>query len=102
MRKKKDNRAFLFSDFYCTCCGRKSFPIIRQLGKEREPGHLKKLYCIYCQKEQNMVEIKNNGKYTLEHFLAEFNNGNFIAGERQVPYRQFIAELKKEGKVTCL
>lgn len=102
MRRKKDNRSLRFSDFYCTKCGRKNIPIIRQVGKEREPGHLKKLYCLYCNTEENMVEIKNNGKYTLEHFLAEYNYGNFENGERKVPYRQFIAELKKEGLVTCL
>ena len=36
---------FLPSDFYCTECGRKGIPIIRIAGKEREAGHLKKLYC---------------------------------------------------------
>ena len=39
-----------------------------------------------------MVEIKNKGKYTLEDFEIEYNEGNFINGERIKPYKQFIAE----------
>ena len=43
-----------------------------------------------------MVEVKQNGKYTLEDFLKEFNNGNFENGERKLPYKQFLAELRKK------
>ena len=96
MRKSKDIRLANFSDFYCTCCGHKGIPIIRKSGKDKEPGHLKKLFCLYCNDEKNMVEIKGNGKYTLEDFLIEYNNGNFINGERQLPYKQFIAECRKK------
>lgn len=74
---KKNNRFEFFSDFYCTQCGNKGIPLIRIAGKEREPGHLKKLFCLHCQKETNMVEIRNRGKYTLDNFLNEFNNNNF-------------------------
>lgn len=84
------------SDFYCTKCGHKGLPIIRKAGKEKEPGHLKKLFCLYCQDEENMVEIKSSGKYTLEDFLFEYNNGNFVDGKRVKPYKQFIAEKRKE------
>lgn len=96
MRKNKDIRLTNLSDFYCTCCGRKGIPIIRKAGAEREPGHLKKLFCLYCNDEKNMVEIKGNGKYTLEDFLIEYNNGNFINGERQLSYKQFIAECRQK------
>lgn len=84
------------SDFYCTNCGHKGLPIIRKAGKEKEPGHLKKLFCIYCNQEENMVEIKSNGKYTLEDFLIEYNNGNFKDGQRLKPYKQFLADYRKE------
>ncbi len=95
MRYSKDARLYKLSDFYCTECGNKGIPIIRS-NKAREPGHLKKLYCLYCNKDTNMIEIKQNGKYTLEDFLIEFNNGNFLNGERILPYTQFISEYRKE------
>ena len=97
MRKSKNfNRLAQISNFYCTKCGHKGIPILRKPGQTREPGHLKKLYCLYCDEEVNMVEIKNNGKYTLEDFLIEFENGNFVDGVRVKPYKQFISEYKKE------
>jgi hypothetical protein len=95
MRHTKDERIQKLSDFYCTYCGNKGIPILRT-NKAREPGHLKKMFCLYCQKENNMVEIKQNGKYTLEDFLLEFQNGNFENGERKLPYKQFISELRKK------
>lgn len=86
------------SNFYCTCCGRKGIPILRKIGKEKEPGHLKKLYCLYCGREVNHVEIKPNGKYTLNDFNIEYQYGNFTStGERKLPYKQFEATLKKEN-----
>ena len=92
LKKNKNARLNCLSDFYCTCCGHKGIPVIRKIGAERESGHLKKLFCLYCQEERNMVEIKNKGKYTLEDFEIEYNEGNFINGERIKPYKQFIAE----------
>ena len=82
------------SFFMCTKCGNRGIPVIRYKGKEKEPGHLKKLYCIYCNEEVNHVEIKSNGKYTLNDFLIEYNNGNFVNGNRNKPYKQFEAELR--------
>ena len=96
MRRSKDVRLQYLSDFYCTKCGHKGIPIIRNNGKAKEPGHLKKLYCLYCNSEQNMVEIKQKGSYTLEDFLIEFENGNFKDGERILPYKQFISEIKRK------
>ena len=98
MRKSKDIRLSNLSDFYCTRCGHKSYPIWRASGKGKEPGHLKKLFCLYCNSEQNMAEVRQKGKYTLEDFLIEFQNGNFENGQRKLPYKQFLAEIrKKEG-----
>ena len=87
---KVNNKLNNISDFYCTCCGHKGIPVWRKNGQAREPGHLKKMFCLYCQKETNMVEIKQNGKYTLEDFLYEYNGGNFINGQRKVPYSIFL------------
>lgn len=99
---KGSNKFNQISDFYCTKCGHKGIPVVRPKGKAREPGHLKKLFCLYCQEEVNMVEINSRSKYTLEEFEIEFNNGNFINGERVKPYKQFIVEyyqkLEKESR----
>ena len=89
---KYNGKLARISDFYCTKCGKKGFPVVRKVGKEREPGHLKKMYCLYCDEEVNMVEIKSGGKYTLENFEIEYKGGNFIEGCRIKPYKQFIAE----------
>ena len=56
------------SDFYCTSCGKKGIPILRQKGKERNAGHLKKIYCIYCQREVNHVECKPFSHYDFLDF----------------------------------
>jgi len=71
------------SRFFCTECGKEGVPIMRKMGQQRESGHLKKLYCIYCQKEVNHVEIKELGNYTLEDFKKEFEAGRFVNGQRQ-------------------
>ena len=49
-------------DFYCTKCGSKGINVPRIKGKLREPGHLKKLFCLKCQEEVNHVETTDNGK----------------------------------------
>ena len=94
-RRTKDVRNISISDFYCTCCSHKGIPIIRTIGKEREPGHLKKLFCFTCQEEKNMVEIKPRGKYTLDDFLIEFKHGNFDEnGNRKENWEQFVKKVK--------
>lgn len=65
------------NDFYCTKCGQKGIPIIRRKGAEREAGHLKKLWCLNCNKEVNHVECKENSKYDYKDFIIEFEYGNF-------------------------
>lgn len=95
-KHNKNIRNLSISDFYCTQCGLKGVPILRTAGREREPGHLKKLFCLNCQKECNMVEIKPRGKYDLDDFLIEFNYGNFDKeGNRKEGWRTFIAQIKK-------
>lgn len=87
------------SDFYCTCCARKTIPIVRRDGKQREAGHLKKLFCLNCQAERNCVEIRPFGSYTIEDFYWEYDNGNFSEdGSRVVPFTQLNAKIMKENK----
>ncbi len=70
------------SDFYCTICGKRGIPIIRKPGKQKEAGHLKKLFCLYCQEETNHAEIRANSSYTLDDFKEEFELGRFVDGHK--------------------
>ena len=70
------------SRFFCTKCGKEGIPVYRKKGQERKGGHLKKLYCINCNEGVNHAEIKENGNYTYEDFLEEFNTGRFTEGNR--------------------
>lgn len=84
------------SEFYCTSCGKKGIPIARKPGQQRETGHLKKLFCLYCNKEVNHVEIRPFGSYTKDNFEEEFQLGRFIDGQR-IP----VAELMECSKTQC-
>lgn len=70
------------SRFFCTECGKEGIPVWRKKGQERKSGHLKKLYCRYCKKEINHVEIKDGIDYAYEDFLEEYQSGRFIDGKR--------------------
>lgn len=83
------NRKREVSEFYCTCCGNKGIPIVRKPGQTREPGHLKKLYCLYCKTDTNHVEIRPYGKYYYEDFQEEFELGRFFEGKR-IPVTQLM------------
>ena len=96
-KKTKNIRNISLSDFYCTKCGTKGIPCFRTVGKEREPGHLKKLFCLNCQKEQNMAEIRSRGKYNLNDFWIEYEYGNFNEeGLRKEPWKIFVSKTKQE------
>lgn len=93
------NQEVTTSEFYCTNCGKKGIPIARKTGKQREAGHLKHLYCIYCKKDWNFAEVRPFGEYNYEDFEIEYHYGNFDAeGNRIMPYKQFIAKIKEEFK----
>lgn len=94
MSKKGKN--FEISDFYCTKCGRKGIPIARINGKFREAGHLKKIWCMYCNEETNHAEIKPYGNYTVEKFREEFELGRFVNGTKEA-----IADLVGCSKIDC-
>lgn len=87
-----------YSDMYCTQCGKKNIPIQRKVGREREAGHLKKMYCIYCSKEVNMVEVRDFGSgYTKEDFVWEFENNNFDEnGNRKLDFGLFRQKMNSE------
>lgn len=87
------------SEFYCTCCGSRGIPIARKAGRQREAGHLKKLYCLNCKREVNFAEVRPfSDDYEYEDFLLEFKYGNFNEeGLRKMTYRQFRHEVMLAG-----
>ena len=84
------------SEFYCVECGRKGIPILRRPSQQREAGHLKKLFCLNCQKETNHAEVRPFGSYRYEDFIEEFKKGRFVNGKR-IP----VSELTKCSKSNC-
>lgn len=83
------------SDFFCTQCASRGIPIPRLKGREREPGHLKKLYCLRCKKEINHVECIPGTKYTHKDFIIEYEYDNFTEeGLRKKTYNQLRGDIK--------
>jgi hypothetical protein len=93
---KKNNNGFTISRMFCTECGKEGVMVPRQVGKQREAGHLKKMFCLECQKTTNHAEIRPFGAYRLEDFQEEFRLGRFVNGEK-VP----VAELLSCSKTDC-
>lgn len=93
--QKKLRQDTTISDFYCVVCGSKGIPLPRT-GRQREPGHLKKLWCPHCQKETNHVEIRPFGSYRYEDFKEEWDLGRFINDERVE-----VTDLLGCNKVDC-
>lgn len=94
---KREN--FSISDFYCTACGSRGLSLPRKGSKCKEPGHLKRIYCIHCGKEWNHAEIRPIcNDYSYKDFQLEMQYHNFDEnGNRKEPYRIFRGNLKKEG-----
>jgi hypothetical protein len=85
-------------EFYCCKCGCKGIPVVRQTGKERGAGHLKKLWCLKCNAETNHAECIVGSKYTKEDFQIEFKYGNFDENQqRKITYGQLRDKLMREG-----
>jgi len=97
MKKRQNN--FTISKMFCCVCGQEGVPISRNPGSYREPGHLKKLYCIHCKKESNHVEIRPiYNDYNYNDFQLEMKYHNFDEnGNRKEPYRIFRGHLKQKG-----
>lgn len=72
---RRISRGYIQADFYCVKCGQKGIGLMRKNSKQRESGHHKKLYCPWCQKDYNHVEIKT--PMDLEKFQEDFKNGAF-------------------------
>lgn len=51
-----NTRGLVRSELYCSVCGCKGIPVIRDHGQQRGKNHMKKMYCINCKKETNHVE----------------------------------------------
>jgi len=66
---------YIGSTFFCTQCGKPGIPIPRSKNHLRERGHLKRLYCPYCNRVVNHVEI--SPLYTEDDFRSEFEAGVF-------------------------
>ena len=87
-------RNVVMSEFYCTQCGHKGFPIWRQTGREREAGHLKKIYCLTCGEQTNLAECKENTHYQYEDFKIEYEYGNFTEeGLRKQKYGELRGDI---------
>lgn len=99
MKRKKSN--YLISKMYCVKCGQEGIPVSRIVGHYKEPGHLKKLYCLHCKDTTNHIEIRPfGGDYHYEDFLLEQKYNNFDKeGNRKEPYRIFRGKLKQAGKI---
>lgn len=77
------NKALIKADFYCVECGKLGIPIARTVRQQREPGHLKRLYCLHCKKETNHAEIREKvASYTYFDFKMEYDLGRFVDGNR--------------------
>ena len=74
---------FTVSDFYCTCCASKGVPIPRKSNKQREKGHMKKMYCVNCKKEVNHIEIRPFDVYTLEDLKKDILDGVYYKEEEK-------------------
>lgn len=53
---------FEISEFVCQECG-KSFPLPRAKARRRKEGHVKDLWCPFCQKEVKTIEYRPRDFY---------------------------------------
>jgi hypothetical protein len=87
-------------EFYCCKCGSRGLPIVRVKGKERAPGHLKRLWCLTCNDTINHVECVPGSRYSHDDFLFEFEHHNFDEQQNRIlPYGIFKDKMKKEGVI---
>lgn len=94
----KKNYNIRKSEFYCCKCGRRGLDIHRRPSQQREAGHLKKLFCLYCKEEVNHAEVDPDFHYTKEDFMLEFKYHNFDENQnRKESLNSLKARLEKEG-----
>lgn len=56
-------RQYEITEFICPQCGNK-FPLPRPSGRKREKGHIKDLWCPFCQEKVKFKEVKSNEVHT--------------------------------------
>ena len=52
-------QSYTISHFLCPECGNE-IPLPRRSNRNRESGHIKDIYCPYCNKVQQFLEFKSN------------------------------------------
>lgn len=67
MRKRK----FDISYFICPECGN-SFPLPRSKNVKRNRGHVKDLYCFYCNKVVKTTEIRSGDYYVRNNGVTSY------------------------------
>lgn len=55
--KLRKRRYVRFSDFYCTECGSKMR--LPRIDRQREPGHIKTMWCYKCKEETDFIEVRD-------------------------------------------
>lgn len=64
------------SDFYCVKCGKKGMPIRRKQSKQKQAGHLKKLFCCFCKQDTNHYEVREyDVDFDYKKFLQDVADG---------------------------
>ena len=59
--------------FFCINCGKEGLPIYRSLARQRGKMHRKKMFCIHCKQEVNMVECYSDED--VRKFKRNYENG---------------------------
>lgn len=59
--------------FFCVNCGKEGLPVYRSKAQQRGKLHRKRLYCIYCGQDVNMVECYDDED--IEKFKRDFERG---------------------------
>ena len=87
------------NEFYCCICGNKGINVVRIKGKEREAGHLKKLFCLTCQRETNHCECRPWDAYTREDFWTEYYNRNFDKNGNRIRTYGELRKMINNGEI---
>ena len=68
---------FDFSSFYCPSCGKKAMDLPRPRSLTRQGFHRKKLYCPWCKKTYNCIEVRN--EIERREFIEDWETGVYEA-----------------------
>ena len=73
---------FDFSSFYCPSCGKKAMDLPRPRSLTRQSFHRKKLYCPWCKKTYNCIEVRN--EIERREFIEDWEAGAYEAEIQEV------------------